>query len=241
VSARPTSLFYALAVIILMAVSLPISAQRRISADVEVKQVTDGRSSTVTKTVYCNRGGSLVTDFHKPVSYISVIGARGEGTLYMPSTNEYVNMKSGEIMSARDNLLSLYVSGQLSDFGLTRHGYIITDAITEDEGYVRKIFRNDNALRNGGIDRVDIVYDQRYLPVYFEYHSCTGALARKVYLSSYISRQGVTMPLRMTGIEYNGADSTIVRTIYSNVRIDEDHPMFDFKLPADAKPLAPAK
>ena len=233
---RVTSLFYLLVVSCLAVLQLPCAAQRRIAADVEIKQVAAGRSTTVTKTVYCSRDGRLVTDFHKPVNYITAIGPRGEGTMYMPSTGEYVNMPAGDVISARDNLLSLYLSGQLSDFGLTRHGYVIADAVTEPEGYVRKVFRNDNSLRNGGINRVDIVYDQRYLPVYFEYFSSGGALARKVYLSHYITRQGVTMPLRMTGIEYNGADSTIVRTLYSNIRIDQDDPMFDFTLPADAKP-----
>ena len=36
-------------------------------------------------------------------------------------------------------------------------------------------------------------------------------------------------------------DSSLVRTVYSNVRIDGNDPMFDFKVPADAKPVKSSK
>ena len=45
-------------------------------------------------------------------------------------------------------------------------------------------------------------------------------------------------PHRNTSIAYTSKkDSTIVRTIYSNIVIDGDNPMFEFAVPADAKPM----
>ena len=46
------------------------------------------------------------------------------------------------------------------------------------------------------------------------------------------------LPLRVTSVQFTSKkDSTLVRTIYSNVTLDGNDPMFNFKVPSDAKPL----
>ena len=46
------------------------------------------------------------------------------------------------------------------------------------------------------------------------------------------------MPMRMTDINYGeGKDSSVVRTLYSSVKVDVDDPAFSFQVPADATPM----
>jgi hypothetical protein len=44
------------------------------------------------------------------------------------------------------------------------------------------------------------------------------------------------LPTRTTSITYTSPkDSSVMRTIYSGIRVDEDDPLFHFEVPADAK------
>ena len=48
------------------------------------------------------------------------------------------------------------------------------------------------------------------------------------------------LPRRTTSITYTSPrDSSVMRTIYSNIRVDENDPLFDFEVPANAKVVTP--
>lgn len=216
------------------------AAQRRVSADVQVKTLSAGKVSTVTKSVYCTNNGRLVTFFHKPLEYVAVTNPAGELRIWLPGTNELITPSAeGSEVSSKDELLSIFMSGRLDDLGLGGFGYKPSATVRTEEGYIKKTFtRGKETPGEALIQSVDIVYD-KYLPIYCEYMSVSGKVMRRLYLSGYATEQRLTLPMRMTSIEYGQAqDSTIVRTIYSNVKIDQDDSGFDFEIPADAKPVA---
>ena len=88
-----------------------------------------------------------------------------------------------------------------------------------------------------GVAKVELVLEN-YLPIYLAYYNDKGAVVSRTYLSSYNRFSNLMLPLRVTSVQYTSKkDSTLVRTIYSDVVVDGQDPMFDFKVPSDAKPL----
>ena len=225
-----TAKSYILPLLLLLA-ALPAGAQRKVSADVEVKTVNNGKLASVTKSVYCTNNGRLVTLFRTPLTYYVVSNAKGEVQVYRPDTNEILP-QTDKSLSSNTELVSMFMQGRIDDLGLGFFGYKVT-ATTRDDGYIKKTFTSADTQ----LPVVDIVYED-YLPIYCEYTAPDGKLLNKKYLSDYQRFGRFILPCRMTDIAYGDKrDSSVTRTIYSNVRIDVDDPAFDFTVPADAKPM----
>lgn len=204
--------------------------QRRVSADVEIKQVTGKEVKTITKSVYCANNGRLVVCFHSPQKSIMTTNALGETQIYSPDSGEVVVDNSG-VMNSRDEMLSLFLIGRMDDLGLGLLGYKLSSSVRED-GVIRKIFTTD---RTDIASRVEVVFKD-YLPIYCAYYGPGGRIMTKTYLSKYARLGRGAFPYRSTTVNYTPKmDSTVVRSIYSNIRLDADDPMFDFKVPSDAK------
>lgn len=221
---------YILPLFLLLA-ALPAGAQRKVSADVEVKTVNNGKLTTVTKSVYCTNNGRLVTIFRKPYTYYMVSNAKGEVQIYRPDTNEILP-QTDKTLSSNTELISMFMQGRIDDMGLGFFGYKVTST-ERDEGYIKKTFSSADPQ----LPLVTIVYED-YLPIYCEYNGPDGKLISKKYLSDYKRFGRFVLPCRSTDIAYGEKrDSAVTRTIYSNVKVDVDDPNFDFKVPADAKPM----
>ena len=135
-------------------------------------------------------------------------------------------------MSSHTELIFIYLSGHVDDLGLGYFGYKAGATVRED-GYVKKTFTASDST----LPKVEIVYED-YLPIYCAYTSPDGKLLSKKYLSDYKSYGRLVLPHRITDISYGkNRDSSVVRTIYSSVKIDVDDPNFNFQIPADAKPM----
>ena len=223
---------------LLLALALPAGAQRKVSADVEVKSVSQGKLSTVTKSVYCTSNGRLVTLFRTPVEYYHVTNIKGETQFYIPASNQVMSQYDPSL-SSNTELVMIFLGGHIDDLGLGQFGYRAS-ALTREEGYVKRTFTASDPQ----YPDVEIVYED-YLPIYCAYTGKDGKLISKKYLSDYKQFGRFVLPLRVTDISYgNKRDSSIVRTLYSSVKVDVDDPNFDFQIPADAKPMkldVPAK
>ena len=218
----------------LMLVPAGMSAQRRIMADVEVKQAAAGKVATVTKRVHCSNDGRVVIHFLKPQDYIVVTNVKGESKMYIPSTNEVVVDNSAS-MTSQDELISVFMGGRAEDLGLGMYGYRL-QSTTREDGLVKKTFVTDKA---GSIPKVEIVYEN-FLPIYCGYIDASGKTVSKTYYSNYAPAGRTMLPCRTTSITYaSPKDSSVMRTIYSNIRVDVDDPLFDFEVPANAKVVTP--
>ena len=217
---------------ILLTAVFPLSAQRRVAADVEVKSVVSGKVITVTKSVYCSNNGRLVTRLHTPEDYWAVTTAKGELQAWFPATNEVFSQIDPET-SSRLDLIALFMSGHVEDLGLGYYNYRVTATERDEEGYVKKTFVCSDPSR----PVVHIVYEN-YLPIYCDYTDAGGKVLSKKYLSSYQQHGRFLFPARITDITYGAdRDSSVTRTLYSSVRVDTDDPAFDFQVPEDAKPI----
>mgnify|MGYP002625748590 CR=1 FL=1 len=218
--------------LLLAAVSLPSWAQKKVSADAEIKTVAKGKLSTVTKSVYCTSNGRLVTLFKTPAYYYFITNTKGEARFYTPSTGEVLSQYDPS-MSSNSELVMLFLGGHADDLGLAYYGYKTT-ATSREEGYIKKKFTPADTT----LPSVEIVYEN-YLPIYCEYTAPDGKLLSRKYLDEYTRYGRFILPLRITDISYGpkDRDSTVVRTIYSGVKVDVDDPAFSFEVPADAVPM----
>ena len=223
---------------LLLACIIPAGAQRKVSADVEVKSVSQGKLSTVTKSVYCTSNGRLVTLFRTPVEYYHITNLKGEAQFYTPANNEVMN-HFDPAMSSNSELVMIFLNGHIDDLGLGQFGYRAS-ALTREDDYVKRTF----TAADPQLPDVEIVYEN-YLPIYCAYTGKDGKLISKKYLSDYKQFGRFVLPLRVTDISYGDKrDSSIVRTLYSSVKVDVDDPNFDFQIPSGAKPMkldVPAK
>lgn len=123
--------------------------------------------------------------------------------------------------------------------GLGLYGYKLSATSVEDGGVVKRTYTP--SVPGKGVSKVELVQENR-LPIYLAYYNAGGAVVSKTYLSSYTRFSNLMLPLRVTSVQFtNKKDSTLVRTIYSDVQVDGQDPMFDFKVPADAKPVKSLK
>ena len=221
---------------LLIGISATAAAQTRVAADVEVKTVLAGKSTTVRSRVCCSAGGNLIQAFSEPYPYYTVTNAKGEFRLYVPSSNEVVTKRSDEY-SSRDDLLQLFLSGRTDDLGLMSYGYKLSSTRTDEDGLV---IRTYVPARSGGkgAAKVELVLEN-YLPIYIGYYDTADRLVSKTYFSHYLQLRDFAFPTRSTAISYTAKkDSTIVRTLYSNIQTDGKDPLFDFTIPADAKAVS---
>ena len=221
--------FFFLAAALLL-VPAGASAQRRVSAGVEVKQAAAGKVATITKRVHCSSDGRAVIHFLKPQDYIVVTNVKGETRMYIPSTNEVI-VDNSAAMTSQDELISLFMSGRSEDLGLGLYGYRLQSTARED-GLVKKTFVTDEP---GDIPKVEIVYEN-FLPIYCGFIDASGRTVTKTYYSQYVPAGRLLLPTRTTSITYTSQkDSSVMRTIYSDIRVDDDDPMYGFEIPANAK------
>ena len=222
----------------LFIISMSASAQRRVSADMEVKTLYGGKVTTVTSKVFCTSTGQMVQVFQSPSPYYTITNPNGEFKLYVPSTNEVYSERK-EDFSDRDDLLYLFLSGRSDDMGLGLYGYKLASTSKEEGGLLKRTYLPMSTGK--GASKVELVLEN-YLPIYLAYYDSSGTVVSRTYLSSYTRFSNLMLPLRVTSVQYMAKkDSSLVRTVYSNVRVDGDDPMFDFKVPADAKPVKAAK
>jgi hypothetical protein len=216
-------------------ISIPsLMAQRRVSAGMEVKTLYGGKVTTVASKVYCTSSGRLVQVFESPDQYYTITNPDGEFKIYYPGTNEVYSERK-EDFSDRDNVLYLFLSGRGDDMGLGLYGYKLAGTVREDGGIVKRTYVPSSPGK--GVAKVELV-QENYLPIYLAYYNDGGAVVSKVYLSSYSRLGNMMLPLRVTSVQFTSKkDSTLVRTIYSDVKVDGQDPMFDFQVPAGAKPV----
>ena len=222
-------------ILAIISISISAAAQRRVAAEVEVKTVHQGKVTTVSSKAFCSSSGELIQVFNSPYTYYTVSNPDGEFKLYIPGRNEvYSNRR--EDFSNKDNILYLFISGHAGDMGLGLYGYRLAKTENEEGGLIKRTYKP--IAPGKGASKVELVLEN-YLPIYLAYYNEGGAVVIRTYLSSYARMPNLVLPQRVTSINYTAKkDSTVVRTVFSNIKTDGKDPMFEFRVPKDAKPTA---
>ena len=224
----------------LLLTALFAQAQKRISADVQIKQMRNHKVVTVEKTIYYQRDGKFVTHFTKPEEYISITNTLGETKVYTPRANEVMTIND-KMYSSKNELLHTFLSNSYSDLGLGEFGFKVISQKKVGNKVV-KTYRTSDA-RFEDISKVEIAFENQ-MPVYCAFFNAKQQATRKVYYSAYEHFGTFSLPLRITEIDYQSAkDSVLSRQIYSNIQIDRfrGKTYFDYKIPSSAKKVNPFK
>ena len=211
------------------------SAQRQVSASVESKVLAKGKKTISKKDVFCKSDGSLVVhSYYDDADMYFLVSRLGVVKLYSPATNEVLNDVQG-IMEAKDELLYIFANGMGEDLGISQYEFVISDSKKED-GYLKRTFISK--ISSNKCAKVEVVYKD-YLPICAIYYDKKGRVLTKTYLSNYEATGNFIFPRRVTEITYfmEKGDSTVRLDLYSNIKVNEPAPEFDFVVPADAKPI----
>lgn len=209
------------------------NAQRLVSADVQTSQVTAGKKSVVSKSIFCRNDGSFVSHYKSGGREFYIVSSRlGVTKVYVPSTNEAMTDTQG-MFSPKDELLYIFTTGGSQDLGLSEYGFRLKDT-KKDGSY---IVRNYVATKSGSkCERVEIAYKE-FLPVYAAYYDKKDKVITKTYFSQYSKTGTFAFPMRVTEVTYGKEknDSTVKLDVYSNLKVDVDDPMFHYDVPSTAK------
>ena len=154
--------------VLLVLTAFAAQAQKRVSVEAETKTLSDGKVTTVTKRILCDRSGRLVTVYFTPKRYIVTTTLKGEVKFYLPATNEVISMVE-QGLSSNNELLYLFLSGRTSDLGLVGMGYTLKASEMDAEGYMKRTYVTS---KQDSAPTVELVLKD-YLPVYVEWEGHT--------------------------------------------------------------------
>jgi hypothetical protein len=206
----------------------------RVSVTQEIQVLSKGSKSIFKCDIYYNKEkDAIVTHHYYPVEFIKMSNRLGESKIYFPSTNS-ITIQQSQSLSTTNELLYYFVNNRISDLGLLKEGFKLVRTSHEEDMMVT-LWQAPPTLKM--INQIKIVFKEM-LPIYAEYISTTGEIMKKIYYSRYSDFKTFMLPMRITEISFeNKNDSTIKRSVFSNVRTSDfpDNNYFDFKIPDDAK------
>lgn len=214
--------------------AVPASAQRLFHADVQTKSVKDGKMKVSDREIYYTKGGNLNVRWNAGLNtYYFLSSPFGFTDVYYPASNESMTLEPS-IFKAQDELLWVFAEGGAEDLGLGREGFVLTSSKKDGPHTVRTYVP---CQKGGMCIRVELVLDERHLPVYCAYYDKKGKVITKTYLSNYRTEKGFAFPMRVTEISYfmEKSDSTVKLDLYRDLEIDVPNEMYGFHVPSDAK------
>ena len=220
-----------LLILSLFLLPLQMVAQQRVSVDVKIVQVAQGKKVTTERSIYLTNDGKMIAEQHRPVHLISLANSLGETRIYDPKKNEVAMVNDKELASGKD-VVAMFAWGSYNDMGLSAYGFQ-QSSVRYENGLTIKTFTPKSFTT---ISQVELIF-QDHLPICMIYYNGKFQPLRKVYFSNY-KQDRIPMPMRITEVEYTTPGDSIVRlSTYSNLLVGTaaNSEMFNFKVPANAK------
>lgn len=213
---------------------LPHQTIERLSATITTRQVQQGKSVTIRGEVYYQRNGNMVTHFSFPREVVIMANKLGETRIYDPRRNTVIRYQN-ETFSTQTTQLAFFLNGTTADMGLIQLGFV-QDKTSSNGKLLVTDWRLKTPNQKALIQRVRIVYD-RANPIYMHYADGAGTIIRKVFYYGYQPIEGHPFPATTTEIMYQGRDSTVSKTVYTDFRLNAaaTSPYFEYTIPANAK------
>jgi outer membrane lipoprotein-sorting protein len=225
-----------LLVLLLIFSSTILSAQmfRNVSVEAELRKVNNSRIQNLRLTSYFDASGKMVAIYERPENLVIINDERGKVVIY-DSQNNTVVQANNPYYSTRTNELYYFINNKKSDLGLSEIGFrmqeseiegglIVTEWVPPVDGmkyfsFIKMVHDNDN-------------------PIYLEYRDQNNQIVKKVFYYDYEYFNRLHLPTSVTTIDFkNENDSTVSKTIYSDIQFDtkENEEQLKYKVPSDAK------
>lgn len=206
----------------------------RLSATVLTRQVQKGKLVTVRGEVFYQRNGNMVTHFSFPQEMVILANKLGETRIYDPRRNAVMRYQNGAF-STSTTQLSYFLTGATADMGLIQIGFVQDRTYNTGKLLVTE-WRQKVIDKKAPVQRVKVVFDKAN-PIYMHYADTGGKIIRKVFYYNYQPLDGRPFPTSTTEIIYEGADSTVAKTVYGGIKLNGDasSPYFQYTIPANAR------
>ena len=208
---------------------------QKVSAHVYARQAEKGYFTAIQSNLYYTSNGDLISEFISPEKYIMVTNNKGEVKIYNPKENTVMQFQNS-LMSTHTIPFYFFFSGKTSDMGLHQAGYELADT-KFDKKLVITTWKLANADdKKDPVFYVKLVHND-FKPVYMDYENKQHEIIRKVYYYNYTALAGIEFPKTFTEILYQGKDSIVTKTEYSNFKVNDqaDNALFKFQVPENAK------
>jgi len=206
----------------------------RISANMVIRQVEQGKSVSLKGEIYYQHDGNMVTHFIYPKEYMIVANKFGETKIYDPEKNT-VLLYQNFLFSTQSTQFYYFFTGRFADMGLTHAGYV-QDKTYNDGHLLVTEWKLKIPNKKTSIQRVKIVYDGQ-LPIYMHYEDISRRIFRKVFYYNYQDLDLSHFPATTTEILYEKPDSVVSKTNYTDFKLNAEAKgaYFNFSIPSNAK------
>lgn len=206
----------------------------KVSATLISRQVQNGKSVTLKGEIYYQRNGNLTTHFTYPKEYVMMANSLGETKIYDPTSNT-VSKYQNQLFSTQSSQFYYFLSGKISDMGLTNIGYV-QDKTRFEKGLTISEWKLKKEDPKALIQKVKLVFSNNK-PVYMDYKNKDNKIIRKVFYYNYTILENIEFPGTTTEIQYEGKDSSVSKTSYESFKTNEQavSNYFNFVIPSNAK------
>ncbi|MCU0422399.1 MAG: hypothetical protein MUC81_06265 [Bacteroidia bacterium] len=207
----------------------------KLSLQMLTRKTNAGKLFTMQGDIYFNASGKMVSHLKLPVELISVANNKGDVLVYNPKRNE-VSKKFHYLYSTETSLMYYFLIDNKNELGLSTQGFIRQSSSYENDLLITKWLSPAHLMKH--FSGAELVY-QKGKPIFLKFTNPKGNPVKKVYFSNFTLVGYQPLPLTITQINYIEKDSSIERTEFTNLKLNEqaDSKYFDFTVPANAKPI----
>lgn len=208
---------------------------QKVSAHVYARQAEKGYFTAIQSNLYYTSNGNLISEFISPEKYIMITNNKGEVKIYNPKENTVMQFQNS-LMSTHTIPFYFFFSGKTSDMGLRRAGYKLINTQFDRQMVITTWQLATEGDKKDPVAYVKLVHKD-FKPVYMDYEDKQRKVIRKVYYYDYINLTGIEFPKTFTEIVYQGKDSIVTKTEYSDFKVNEHavSALFKFEVPSNAK------
>ena len=220
--------------LVLMAAGFQGGSLQRLSSDVTTRIWQDGTSIQSVSSIFYLADGTLIMRSTEPEEVIMKTNRLGELFVYHPAENT-VDYQQNRDLSSESSQFFLFFQGLTDDMGLRNMGFRLSESYFED-GHDISYWSPPRELATH-ISKAKLVHND-YRPVYLSIHQNDDRVLRRTYFHSYTQIIDHDFPLRITTIQYESEqDSIVMQTIFDNIKVNEqaNSRYFDFQIPDDAR------
>jgi outer membrane lipoprotein-sorting protein len=212
----------------------PLNTVNKIYAELETRQLKDGKYITVKGEICYEGNGNMVSHYFYPKDYVLLSNNKGEVKLYEPSSNTVV-LTQNNAFSSQTSEFYYFFAGKLADMGLSDIGYV-QEKVYPEKDLMVSLWKLKKPDAKRQVQKIKLVH-QRQSPVYMHYEDGKGAIVRKVYYYGYTQLQDVSFPATSTEVMFSGKDSSVTKSVFRNFRLNEQatSQYFNYKIPSNAK------
>jgi|GEM_PF-798788 len=213
------------------------NAQNEVFLKMESSTLDEGKKVIIkSDIIFLLESQEMISHFTYPKEYYITSNGFGEAQMYEPATNSLL-IQYGDHLKVSSSLIYSFLSNDVSDLGLSKMGFQLSNSFYENQFLVTKWIPPSNALTY--LSEVKLVFEESNLPVYCEYVNADKIVDTKIYFSDYQKITNSSFPKRVTTIKFTGEtlqDSTINRVLFSSFNSENDDfaKLKQFKIPEDA-------